>query len=423
MSTTSIKKDDFVVNFKENEHENFLDMVKEWGKETRFVEVSAKDISFAPLSTLQPDEILGGQEVYDDSSRADGLPVAALLPSGETVCLRPYIYKDVKQHHRDNAAILGDMVRANAYDSWCEHINLGRKFLKKTLLIMLRGCKASGWSSEFNCNRSELEQVTFVEEALKERFPNVKFSSGEISHYFTMAKYVLDCDFSSFNAATSMEPHVVSAYEDAWESGGGDVKELRKAVPIATFITGESGLTAITLGIGLLFPDKTFVPLGKSLSVTHRGSDEKVWGRFELMPDNIAVLYQKGLTGLAELSERMIRHPYSCATHVAKLFQGICSADALEEFLEDFEVIYPPEDTNVTCQAIHIFNELNDILQRKAGEQSAIKRLRNTEVLAQLVTANWDNFDVAIPASVGKRKSITSSASNSFDLDWLSDTI
>ena len=272
----SIKKDDYVATFDNQGHDEFMEALKEWGKETRFVEVPAKDIYFSPLSSLDPDDVLGGQEVYDDSQRVDALPIVANLPTGEKVALRPYIYKDVKQHHRDNAAVLGDMLRAGSYESWCEHINLGRGFLKKTLLVMVRGCKASGWSSEFNCNRSELEQVNFIEESLSQRFPNVKFLSGEISHYFTMVKFKLDDSIQTFNTAAALAPNVVSAYEDAWVSGGGDLDELRAAVPIATFITGESGLTAITLGVGLLFPNETFVPLGKSLSVTHRGSDEKV---------------------------------------------------------------------------------------------------------------------------------------------------
>lgn len=419
----SIKKDDYVATFDNQGHDEFMEALKEWGKETRFVEVPAKDIYFSPLSSLDPDDVLGGQEVYDDSQRVDALPIVANLPTGEKVALRPYIYKDVKQHHRDNAAVLGDMLRAGSYESWCEHINLGRGFLKKTLLVMVRGCKASGWSSEFNCNRSELEQVNFIEESLSQRFPNVKFLSGEISHYFTMVKFKLDDSIQTFNTAAALAPNVVSAYEGAWVSGGGDLDELRAAVPIATFITGESGLTAITLGVGLLFPNETFVPLGKSLSVTHRGSDEKVWGRFEVMPDNIAVLYQKGLTGISDLAKRLIRHPYSCATHVAQLFQGICSADALEEFLEDFEIIYPPEDTSLTCQAIHIFNGVNDMLRQEGPKQSAIKRLRCTEVLAQLVTMNWNDLDAAIPASVGKRKSAATKSGDNFDLNWFSDTL
>ena len=58
----SIKKDDYVATFDNQGHDEFMEALKEWGKETRFVEVPAKDIYFSPLSSLDPDDVLGGQE-------------------------------------------------------------------------------------------------------------------------------------------------------------------------------------------------------------------------------------------------------------------------------------------------------------------------------------------------------------------------
>lgn len=75
----SIKKDDYVATFDNQGHDEFMEALKEWGKETRFVEVPAKDIYFSPLSSLDPDDVLGGQEVYDDSQRVDALPIVANL--------------------------------------------------------------------------------------------------------------------------------------------------------------------------------------------------------------------------------------------------------------------------------------------------------------------------------------------------------
>ena len=66
----------------------------------------------------------------------------------------------------------------------------------------------------------------------------------------------------------------------------------------------------------------------------------------------------------------------AAADFCSELNETCCSADALEEFLEDFEIIYPPEDTSLTCQAIHIFNGVNDMLRQEGPKQSAIKRLR-----------------------------------------------
>ena len=44
----SIKKDDYVATFDNQGHDEFMEALKEWGKETRFVEVPAKDIYFSP---------------------------------------------------------------------------------------------------------------------------------------------------------------------------------------------------------------------------------------------------------------------------------------------------------------------------------------------------------------------------------------
>lgn len=412
-------KDEFIQKF--TSHDEFISFVKEWCEDTEFISCPAKDISFVPLASLTPDQIAGGEEAFRDSMRMDGFKVAAVLPNyPKMVAMRPYIYKDVKQHHRDNAAVLGDMFRAEHFGSWCEHINNGRSYLKKELLVMLRGDKASGWSSEFNNSRDESEQIQFLETALRSRFPAAEFLSGEVSHYYTMAKYALDVSVAAFTSQASIASSVVQAYEDAWVSAGGDVNDLRTAVPVATFVTGESGLSAISLSAGLEFADKTFIPLGKALTVSHRGSDEKVWGKFEAMPDNIAVLYQKGLTGLANLSNRIIYHPWSCVTHICKLFRGATSVKVLTELMDSFEEVYPPDDPNSTCYAIDIFNELNETLATAVSEQGPIKRLRNTEILAQLVTMDWDAFDRAAPEIFGKRSGSANAAART-DPDWFSD--
>ena len=103
---------------------------------------------------------------------------------------------------------------------------MSKPYLTKSVLMMVRGGKISGWFSEFNFNKSQLMQVQFVEECLGERFPDMVFDSGDISHLFTTANYQLGGSMSETYHRLGMDDSVVAAYAEAWVKAGGSVEEL-----------------------------------------------------------------------------------------------------------------------------------------------------------------------------------------------------
>lgn len=394
----SILRDSFSAFFED--HAEFHQFLSNFDKDTRWESIQASSVSFIPLDSISPGQLLmGGEEGYHDT-RISGLPVAVKLDDGRILAIRPYLFKNMKQHHRDNAAVLTDMLNIGNISAMCAHLNMSKPFLKKSILMMTRGQKISGWFSEFNGNWGESAQFTFVENSMRDAFPEFRFEKGEVSHLYSTAQYVLGTSLRDRAFDSVIGEKVLSPYLDAWEAAGGDRAVLEKAVPQCWFTTGESGLTSITLSPVLRLPDGQRFFLGGSLSVNHRGDDSKVWDKFMTFPDQIAVLYQKGIKALSSLCSRRIDHPYSCTTHALMKFRSSIPTDYLKDVCSTMELFYPPEDKTMTCMAIDVYNAINEMVARAGAKQSPLKRLQNTELVARLMVANWDEFDKAIPAKV-----------------------
>lgn len=394
----TIMKDSFSQLFED--HDEFLQFLADFDKDTRWESIPAKNVSFIPLDAITPDKLLmGGEACYHDT-QISGLPVAVQLDDGRILAIRPYLFKNMKQHHRDNAAILTDMLNAGNTSAMCSHLNMSKPFLKKNILMMTRGQKISGWFSEFNGNWGESAQFAFVENAMRDAFPEFRFVRGEVSHLYTTGRYILGSSLRDSTFSSLIGDKVMGPYLDAWEAAGGERGVLENAVPQCWFSTGESGLTAITLSPVLKLPDGQFFFLGGSLSVNHRGDDSKVWDRFKAFPEQVAVLYQKGLKALNALCSQRIEHPYSCTTHALLAFRSSVPTAYLKDLCGTMEMFYPPEDKGMSCMAIDVYNAINEMVARAAVKQSPLKRLQNMELVARLMVANWGEFDKAIPAKV-----------------------
>lgn len=396
--TTSINniKDGFLATFDEESHSDMLSYLREVEKDTRWEPIEAKNTFFVPLSEVPESELAAGAgEGYQDALSSP-LPICAVLPDGRKYLLRPYLLKNIKQHHRDNAVVLSDMLNRGDIRAFCDHISLGRPFLKKQILMMTRGEKVSGWFSEFNGNWSQLAQVSFFEEKMKESFPALRFLRAEVSHYYTAVNYQLDETMSSreLHAHIGLKPGVMDAYLDAWVSAGLPAELLRDAVPVCQFVTGESGLTSIEVRPTIRLSDGTVIPLGGILSVNHRGADESVWGKFETFPGKVAILYQKGLAGLESLCERKIFNPYCATTHVLNLFRASIPAEALRSCAANAEIFWPRDIEDITCCAIDIFNIVNEMVTEANKKLSPVRRLRNMEMVGRLCHSSWGDFDV-----------------------------
>lgn len=415
-------KDWVAYSYDASQHEQFLSGLEDVQKDTTVEPVKTNEVLFMPLSKVPEGELAEEARMDSEAPKVTELPFEGRLPiavhldDGRYYCIRPYLWKNIKQHHKDNAAILSDMVHREHWEEACAHLNMSKPYLTKSVLMMVRGGKISGWFSEFNFNKSQLMQVQFVEECLCERFPDMVFDSGDISHLFTTANYQLGGSMSETYHRLGMDDSVVAAYAEAWVKAGGSVEELETAVPYARFLTGESGLTSITLAPYLKLKDGRTFYLGGSLSVNHRGEDKMVWGKFEEFPDKIAVLYQRGFSGLKELCDRVILYPASCLTHVLNKFRATVPVKEMKDCIEDFEMFYNPENPELTCRAIDVYNAVNELLDELGSKNGPMRQVQNTELIARLLVDNWDDYDKKTPAKLFGKREDTSPK----EIDWLS---
>ena len=399
----NICKDNTETSFGASEHEAFREYIAEVDAETVWDTFPLSSVVYAPCSTVVADDLyIGGEDELEDT-KLSGVPLVANLPDGKIALMRPYLWKQIKQHHRDTSPIIGDMANAGNWEKVCEHLNLGREYLKKSILCMTRGSKISGWFTEFNTNRTQSQQLDMLEAQLDKAFPNYKFASGCFNHLYTEASYFLD---NSVEDASSLlgEDSVMAAYTKTWKECGME-GDIARALPMVRFLTGESGMTSIVLSPYIVFPDESTMPLGPSLSLKHRGTDEAVWGKFTEFGSQIAAMYQSGMHALHKLCETKIYHPYSTITRALKPFLATAPWAPIHELVESYQTFYDPEDEEQTCLAIDIYNSINDFVNGfNADVKSPMRRLQNKENVARLLMANWQEMDVKKPINLFPKK-------------------
>ena len=399
-----IKKDNVEIMFDKESATAFREFIAEVDSDTEWSVHPLREVFFSPLDGIVADDLfIGGDEELEDS-KLNGLPIMANLPDGKAALMRPYLWKQVKQHHRDTAPIVGDMANAGAWGSVCEHLNLGRDYLKRDVLVMTRGGKISGWFSEFNTNRTQTQQLDMLEFHLEKSFPRYSFYGGLFNHLFTEARYSLDVSMAEAAETIGEEKTVMASYVSTWKKCGIEA-DIDVAVPMVKFMTGESGMTSIVISPYVVLDSKgKTIPLGPSLSIKHRGSDEGVWGKFEEFGGQIATMYQSGMKALTALCERKVYHPYSCMTRCLKPFLATAPWSAIEDLADSFMTFFDPKDPDATCLAVDIFNYINDMVDEVNEKCAPTRRLQNKETVARLLAANWDALDVSKPLILFPKK-------------------
>lgn len=387
--------DAFEAKYAAAEEEEFTAMLRIFSDDTTWDEVNSKDVKFIPVA--ETDGIT--EEVMKDSLEGE-FPIA-MEYDGKAYPIRPFVFKAIKQHHKDAAKVLNAMLAQGQYSDVCKHLNMSAPYLTKKLLAMRRGEKVGGYFSQFNHAWDENTQVEYAALMLESMFPDMSFTHGEINHVYTMVEWQLGQSIA--DAGLSGDDAIAQAYVDAWVDAGGDRAEIEEAKPICRFLTGESGLTSITLSPTLSLKSGV-INLGSSLSVTHRGSDEQVWGKFEDFPDQIAVLYQRGLKGLEELCRRKVFFPYNACSRVLAIFKSAVPAKTLQNILDDFAAFYPPEEKDLTCFAIDVYQHINHAINEESF--NPLRRVQNAELMARILMSDWNSFDQPTPVAIRGSKSI-----------------
>jgi hypothetical protein len=416
VTTNIIVKDSTERSFDQTMHEEFKEFLRDVDEQSEWCKVPLNSVEFVSLRDSDSDILTcGDEETYTDTYNSL-LPLAVKFDgySPDVYAIRPYLWKLIREHHEDNAKILNRMLIKGDYAAICDHLNSSRPYLTKDINVLLRGTKISGWFGDFNHAWNQSQQVDFFESCLEDSFPNAKFISGNFSHLCTQAWYQLD---NSIMDSTNSSDAVMKSYIDAWRKAGFG-SDIETAIPVVRFATGESGLFSITVSPYIYTRDNRLIPLGPSMSVNHRGRDEAVWGKFAEFPGQIASSYQKGFEALTTLCDLCIFHPYSCTTHVLKDFCSSVPKVYIRELLESTELFYDP-DSDEKCNAIDIFNSINDMVAEvnSSGKVGEIKKFTNLELVSRLLTINWEAMDVKKPLNlIGKNSEKSSSFSDYSDL-------
>lgn len=384
----------FEESFSEEQHGSFLRCLTAIDKDTRWESVELRKTQFAPLKSVTQRQITGGKAVYVDTTLSP-LPFVACLPDGRILAVRPYLWKNVKEHHGDNSMAVTRFVNSGRLNRALEHINFGVDSIpeKKRVLMCVRGNKISGWFSEFNASWGQRRQIECLESSLAAEFMHLSFFKAKVTHLYTYAEYKLDD--SVFSKAFGSDS-VLSHYREAWENSGLPLETIETGIPVLSFITGESGLTCITVRPMIYCKDGTSIPLGGELSVKHRGKDEAVWGKFETYTGQVASLYRNGLDAAEKLCNKRIMHPYYAFTHAAKAFLPTLPIKALRDAASSTELLYPRDDPSATCSAMQIVQLLSNLCNET--KSTPIKKFNNIELIAQLYNANWGAMDITSAA-------------------------
>lgn len=388
--------DGYEATFGQSEHSEFVDELKKIENDTEWVSTKVPNTTFMPLSSITSDDlacspIFRSDEdkglAYKDSTEGE-LPIAVQLEDTRKYPVREYLLKNIKHNHGDDAIVLSSMMTAGAYTEFCEHLNFGRAFRKKTVSALIRGGKVSGWFIDFNHNWSMREQVEFFESTMKERFERMAFQNASCSHYAICANYQLTGDCEEITDSP------MDAYLESWGKAGFDTELLKQATPVCRFTSGESGLFSISVSPKLVFPAESKMPdmtIGPALSVNHRGKDESVWDKFKDFPEQTISLFNDGMGAVARLCELRVKYPYKCLTQIlAQNFKAGVPASIMDDTAEVFKMEF---DGVEDVRAIHVWSALNEMIAQTEKHASMQRTLNNIETLARLLFDNWGKYD------------------------------
>ena len=401
--------DTFRLSFAEGKEgeATFLHAVKEFDKAGKWENVPAEDFRVLATGKLDEGSVHGGP----DACNADSYLSAKIgKRGGLPYVLRPWACKSLRNLCQDDPGIFTRILAEDRADIIARRLSEDLQFLPKgkELLVLIRGEKISGLFGEFNSEWTQSEQLTALKQKLMQMFGGHEFLSGELGHIETKVTYklgpsIMDAKFLKTTHGTAAEA-VLTPYIQAWTDAGMDPDVLQDAIPTLDFRTGESGLAQLMLVPRIHYKTgavMTSCLLGEPMKVKHRGSN--VWNTYTEYLTSVAATYQNGIRGIVDLTQREIKHPYSCLTHLLKQLRPSTPAAEFWSTLESFEMLHPQFDEK-PCQAFVLYEAINDMNQRAAEKVSVTKQLQNMEFTAKMLSPkfNWKSFDVVAPANFGK---------------------
>lgn len=366
--------DSYSQNFKDSasmmKELNELEENTTWESEvdSRSIEITA--IDSPPLLSKEVADRLGCDEeaVLDTLNGGTGLAVTF---NGKTYPMRNTAMKSALE----TAKVTGGVICRLNPSQLAELFKLCLSVATGKSLIQIRGNKVSAILSDAGNGFKHLpmsELIERTEESLQKRFAGkAKFVTGEISHEFMSAKYVIK------------EPSLLKEYEALTK----DSMYSSTYLPALSVYSADIGTCSATVAPSLINPRGITIRVNEELRVAHKKNASIEM--FSEKLEEVFAKYASFVKRLGELAEVNIEHS-STAFMLAAKKAGLPKKLATRA-LEDFQMYVG----NGESTAHDIYMGLCEIVfyaKAKGCNEKELCRLE--DLVARCLTYNWEEFDL-----------------------------
>lgn len=209
---------------------------------------------------------------------------------------------------------LPDDVKAKVLKYFAENIDS-----KATILFRNEKVRAVNGPDYVILNQSELFGA--LKDALNEQFPNWEFVSGYVSNDFSSASFTMP----------DQAEEILGTYYDQLEELGVTSKKM---VPGLSFMTSDTGLSAVTVSVRLIDPEnnRRTISVGSPIRLEHRGGASVA--AFSSSLEDIFAQFRHQIDAISRLCDIEVDRPLSVAIAIAKKcgISKVCLRDAAETF-------------------------------------------------------------------------------------------
>jgi len=273
----------------------------------------------------------------------------------------------------ERAEVTGGVIRKMSPEELTQLLNLCLPKANGNALILVRGRKVSAVLSGNNGGYEHLpmiELMKLTEDALTRRFGDkAKFVSGETSHSFMAAKYIIE------------EPALLKEYEALTKDSayGGPY------TPSLAIYSADVGTCSATIAPSIKTARGATIRINGEMAIPHKKG--ATLEAFSEKLDEVFSKYVEFTTRLGRLAEVTISDP--CKAFMLAAAKATLPKKLAKKALEDFTMYVGDEESN----AHDIYLGLCEILfyAKCAGyDEKDICRLE--DLLARCLSYNWDEW-------------------------------
>ena len=216
------------------------------------------------------------------------------------------------------------------------------------------------------------ELINALETQLKEDHPEFSFHTGQVSHEFLIAEYLLN--------DIEMEESLRLKLNDA----GADFTELKAGI---RFASSDIGMSKVYASV---FFDANGIrtTLGKAVAMEHKG--EASVEMFQDMLKDLGTCLKECEEEIERLGNMGIQDISGCVEAICEAYPGIFPKAVSETVIDELKISYTVPGT-----AVDVYLALNDIIQRhcQINEVTPTRYLGLCEQVSHLMKLPFDKID------------------------------